>query len=272
MSARKWLSPAAAAPALGKGGPIPAAWCELLAERRRQVRAEYRRDCKEYRAFLDRVARGVPTPLDQLRLGLGAATPVRLTVTVAKRTTSGVCHRCQTRFLCRSYRTRYCSERCYAEAQALHQRGWRAERAKSPLYSLDDRPCGHCRREFRPKRRDTLYCSIRCRVAAHRAKAKEKTAPPTGCSPCSAGCGPSASTRCRARGRTSSTAATGRAHERLRAGHLDRRIKLPEGKAGKREPRNPRPAAGSAPKWGSVGECTTRCTGICVIWPNPCDL
>ena len=46
----------------------------------------------------------------------------------------------------------------------------RTDREGAPVLPPHPRPCGHCAQEFRPKRFDALYCSTRCRVAAHRAK------------------------------------------------------------------------------------------------------
>jgi len=40
----------------------------------------------------------------------------------------------------------------------------------------EPRACEHCGEEFTPKRSDARFCSVRCRVAAHRGKADEREA------------------------------------------------------------------------------------------------
>ena len=76
-----------------------------------------------------------------------------------------VCSGCRRRFLGRGSSwcaPHYCSKACQMEARKLR----RAESRTKPR----DR-CVHCNRPLDEPRRSTrLYCSVRCRVAAHRGR------------------------------------------------------------------------------------------------------
>jgi len=60
---------------------------------------------------------------------------------------------------------RTCSKRC-AETLAKRQ-----ARGSHLLVEDGTLRCGHCGERFQAKRQDARYCSTRCRVAAHRARA-----------------------------------------------------------------------------------------------------
>jgi hypothetical protein len=59
-----------------------------------------------------------------------------------------------------SKRRRFCSSRCAAAARRQRQRKWRDD--------PEPRECGGCGSEFRPKRRDAMYCSVACKQRAYR--------------------------------------------------------------------------------------------------------
>lgn len=41
--------------------------------------------------------------------------------------------------------------------------------ARKPAVVHEIQPCDHCGEDFMPKRSDSRFCSVRCRVASHRA-------------------------------------------------------------------------------------------------------
>jgi hypothetical protein len=70
----------------------------------------------------------------------------------------------------------YASDRAYLE-QLRHypeQNFSKTRHAKKKRASIK---CGHCGTEFEQKRKDSLFCSPRCRVASHRVKAKTASLP-----------------------------------------------------------------------------------------------
>jgi hypothetical protein len=84
------------------------------------------------------------------------------------------CTVCGAEFLCTSnIPSRSCSKRCWRVLRRSYtnQRRKLRGRKKYPREPVehDWRPCEHCGYEFEPARKDTRFCSGRCRVAHHRA-------------------------------------------------------------------------------------------------------
>jgi hypothetical protein len=76
-----------------------------------------------------------------------------------------LCRECGEMFFA-TWPTRRCSRRCLRAYLRRRQQLRRPSRAKVH----DDLRCGHCGGTFTPTRSDARYCSLRCRVAAHRAR------------------------------------------------------------------------------------------------------
>lgn len=68
------------------------------------------------------------------------------------------------------YLALYCSPECRRVLRAEHARARRAEAAAA----RPARDCDRCGQSYIPTRTDARYCSTRCRVAAHRARAAER--------------------------------------------------------------------------------------------------
>jgi hypothetical protein len=66
-------------------------------------------------------------------------------------------------------RKRYCCDACGHEGANR----MRAAKAKRPVPTPT--ACERCGETFQPKRAGAKYCSIRCRVAAHRSRAADAT-------------------------------------------------------------------------------------------------
>jgi endogenous inhibitor of DNA gyrase (YacG/DUF329 family) len=79
------------------------------------------------------------------------------------------CRHCQRAF----YRTRhapltaYCSDRCVT---TVHGAAFRKTRSERRAAARADRKCMHCGEPIEAQRSTMKFCSVRCRVASHRAK------------------------------------------------------------------------------------------------------
>lgn len=60
---------------------------------------------------------------------------------------------------------RYCSEQC---KQRVGNRALNRRRLPAPQHP--DRSCGHCGKQFSPKRRDQVYCESRCTINASQSR------------------------------------------------------------------------------------------------------
>lgn len=70
--------------------------------------------------------------------------------------------------------TQLCSDECATEMLRAGSRE-RARARPSRAKVLDDRACEHCGDQFTPARADAKFCSVKCRVAAHRGRAAAAT-------------------------------------------------------------------------------------------------
>lgn len=81
----------------------------------------------------------------------------------------GVCRHCGGSFFARDLKVHYCSDDCrsaFKAAQAIARYARRGSRytPKTPAMTT----CCHCGKSYTPKRSDSRYCSVKCRVAHHR--------------------------------------------------------------------------------------------------------
>jgi hypothetical protein len=79
-----------------------------------------------------------------------------------------LCHECWQEFRSGSIASKVCSDECASERNAANTRLWRHGQKKPPRPAAT---CGRCGETFAPARADARFCSGKCRVAAHRAKA-----------------------------------------------------------------------------------------------------
>jgi hypothetical protein len=152
--------------------PVESAWVDVLESIRCHREAEYERKVKEHGELMERVRAGTLTDFDRWRMSLGSmlgedptAPPIRRSDRPPRFTVSdrrGSCVVCRQDYYGRGS-TRYCSDGCFKEARRNRPR---PSRAKDPVQVACVR-CGVC---FVPTRKDARYCSVRCRVAAHRTK------------------------------------------------------------------------------------------------------
>ncbi len=85
------------------------------------------------------------------------------------------CDVCRGSFVASDARTCYCSETCRNVAAKPSKRAQQVKytiaRGKQRLAARRNRACAHCGQPFTPKRASASkgrFCSVRCRVAAHR--------------------------------------------------------------------------------------------------------
>jgi hypothetical protein len=81
------------------------------------------------------------------------------------------CTRCETPFDFAGvgWAAKYCCKECARQADLERRRNaYRPQRPSDEYH--DAHVCNHCDEEFLPGRWGALYCSTRCRVAAHRAR------------------------------------------------------------------------------------------------------
>ena len=84
--------------------------------------------------------------------------------------TVGRCLHCGETFL-RGYRVsaRVCSNRCARERERQRAREWAKANYQPRERTLHRTKCEQCGETFKAVRADARFCSVRCRVAAHRA-------------------------------------------------------------------------------------------------------
>jgi hypothetical protein len=134
--------------------PDPAAWRNILRTLQRRADADYKRRLADHQATLEwRRSFGLrpvePTPYQVGPPWHSARWPQQQ------------CRVCRQEFF-GAINTRYCSRACYRQ----RPKAPRPSRAKW----RDFVACPVCQETFQPTRNDALFCSVRCRVAAHRAR------------------------------------------------------------------------------------------------------
>jgi hypothetical protein len=162
--------------------PIPEVWADLLAELKRRARQVYRQAKREHARQMEKHndlqerLKGVNqlTEGERLRISFGwdpfkpPPAPTMPEVGGMKRVYGWSpyhCRQCDRPYLTMVGKGRgpsYCSLRCWKAARKDRPRPSRAKKRT-------ERACDQCGRPFLPKRSDARTCSIRCRVAAHRA-------------------------------------------------------------------------------------------------------
>jgi hypothetical protein len=166
------------------------AWADLLAELERQARNWLRRAKRQHAKnlvahakFIEDVNAGRLTEMQKAWMSLHARFGSDLTqppppptmpkiraMYVGNYTPRWRCRHC----FCNKWffsdsggASRYCSTKCRkAERQYRSERRPRKSRAKR----VEGRDCAHCGKFFVPRRSDSRTCSVKCRVAAHRAQ------------------------------------------------------------------------------------------------------
>jgi hypothetical protein len=149
----------------GSPEPIPTLWAGLLAELRALARAGHEAHIQRRLKLGRRVADGTASADEKSVFGILGRWLPEVPVILAGhyfRTRQQCCYVCHELFFA-TWPTRYCSRRC------LRAR-WRRRRQRSRTKVLEDLRCGRCGGLFTPTRSDARYCSLRCRVAAHRAR------------------------------------------------------------------------------------------------------
>ncbi len=147
--------------------PIPAAWRNVRRILKREADAEYKAAMAEYKQDVQEVIDCKNNPgadkNTEFRLSLGwlPRHPERRTVHVPSWHwwERHQCAACGLLFFGRGS-TCYCSPACYKK----RRRQPRPSRAKPKGKTA----CAHCGTEFEQARKDARFCSVRCRVAAHR--------------------------------------------------------------------------------------------------------
>jgi hypothetical protein len=165
---------------------VPEMWADLLAELRRQARnwfkrakREYVRKVAEHQDYQARLAAGKLTEDEQKMhdwkssLGVHPTRPPTVPempkvrpMHVSNWTPIRYCRTCKDAFYSRGVGTlHYCSPPCLAIGRLNWKKTPRPSRAKK----REGRNCAVCGKVFTPKRSDARTCSVKCRVAAHRA-------------------------------------------------------------------------------------------------------
>jgi hypothetical protein len=67
-----------------------------------------------------------------------------------------------------------CSDKCAVERRNIVRRLRRREQASERQMNLSDQNCFHCGEPIKANRKTRCYCSVRCRVAAHRAARRSR--------------------------------------------------------------------------------------------------
>jgi hypothetical protein len=151
--------------------PIPELWAGVMAELQALAKAEYvaalKADFQRRAELKRRIDAGTASADEKIVFATAHLFGPRLDVPrmLYYPNKQQRCWICGEMFFA-TWPTRYCSRRCL---RARWRRRWRRSRAKVP----DDLRCGRCGGSFTPTRSDARYCSLRCRVAAHRARRKE---------------------------------------------------------------------------------------------------
>jgi hypothetical protein len=142
--------------------PIPELWEPLLAELRRLADEDHARQLDDLRQLMGRVQAGTATGAERQMAGLMARSlterPI-IRAMVATRDQERSCRVCRSVFYSVTA-ARYCSDTCHTR---------RPIRRKSRAKVRPPRPCDRCAVVFQSSRADARFCSVRCRVAAHRA-------------------------------------------------------------------------------------------------------
>ena len=134
--------------------------------------AAYDRRVREHRAFLNRIHTGTMTALDQFRLSLTGRLGGDLTKPPVRKKAAAVSANYRRWHPCRT-----CGDMLYGIGLRVvllgpvPEGGAGGAAAEVPCEGprRSRRTCEHCRDDFLPARSDSRYCSVLCRVAAHRA-------------------------------------------------------------------------------------------------------
>jgi hypothetical protein len=154
--------------AYAKGWPMAEVWAGVMRELQALAEASYEAEVRRFRESLRRVADGTAAEWEKQAFALmGVSQPVRATPRMLYRTRMRqYCRICSAEFFAR-LPTRYCSRRCL---RARWKWRWKWRRRPSRARVKEDQRCRHCGLPFTPGRSDARYCSVRCRVAAHRTR------------------------------------------------------------------------------------------------------
>jgi hypothetical protein len=149
----------------GKNGlePIKKLWAPLL----RSINAE------EKKQWEDWVRRGISSreKFEPIRVLLSDVRHSPLSGHVRYyHAEKSKCQQCEREFYCLNGGY-YCSDKCVAEAHKAAMVPITKARAKARAAARADRKCEGCGKPINAKRSTMRFCSVRCRVAAHRSSA-----------------------------------------------------------------------------------------------------